>query len=79
MATPTTTVRVAKDVHERLVRIGRDSGRQLVDVLADATEALERARFADAVRHEVDILRSDPAAWSAYLNEFDLAINDGLT
>jgi hypothetical protein len=75
----TTTIRVDKAVHERLLKIGRESGRQLVDVLSDATEALERAHFANKIRIEMDALRSDPESWDAYVAEFDLAASDGLT
>jgi hypothetical protein len=74
----TTTIRVEKSVHERLLRISRASGRQLVEVIGDATEALERVQFAETVRTELDTLRSDPKAWAAYLAEFDLSVSDGL-
>lgn len=67
-----------KAVHERLLQIGRESGRQLVDVLSDATEALERAHFANRIRIDMDALRSDPESWDAYVAEFDLAASDGL-
>ncbi len=74
----TTTIRVERSVHERLQTISEATGRQLVDVLADATDALERIRFAQAVRREVDVLRADPVMWAAYLAEFDVAISDGI-
>jgi hypothetical protein len=74
----TTTIRVDRAVHERLLRIGRESGQQLVDVLSDATEALERAHFAKKVLIEMDSLRSDPESWNAYVADFDLAASDGL-
>lgn len=74
----TTTIRVEKSVHERLVRIGRESGRQLIDVVRDATEALERLEFANLVIRELEALRQDQQAWAAYLNEFDLAVGDGV-
>ena len=74
----TTTIRVDRAVHERLLQIGRDSGQQLVEVLSDATEALERAHFAKKVLVEIDALRSNPESWDAYVAEFDLAASDGL-
>ena len=74
----TTTIRVDKSVHERLLRIGQDRGQQLVDVIREATDALERVRFAEKIRTELDTLRSDPEAWSAYQAEFDLAVSDGI-
>jgi hypothetical protein len=75
----TTTIRVEKSVHERLLLIGRESDRALVDVIADATEALERARFAENVRTEMDRLRANPVAWKSYVLEFGAAVSDGLT
>ena len=74
----TTTIRVDKAVHERLLQIGRESGRQLVDVLSDATEALERAQFAHKIRIEMDALRSDPESWDSYIADFDVAASDGI-
>ena len=74
----TTTIRVDRAVHERLLQIGRDSGQQLVEVLSDATEALERSHFAKKVLVEMDALRSNPESWDAYVAEFDLAASDGL-
>lgn len=74
----TTTIRVDRAVHERLLQIGRDSGQQLVDVLSEATEALERARFAKKIRTEMDALRFDPQSWDSYLADFDLAASDGI-
>ena len=74
----TTTIRLSRSVHERLLTIGAATGRQLMDVVADATDALERIRFAETVRREVDELRADPAKWAEYVAEFDLAIADGV-
>ena len=74
----TTTIRVDRLVHQRLQMISEATGRQLVDVVADATDALERVRFAEAVRGELDELRADPAMWAEYLADFDLAISDGI-
>lgn len=74
----TTTIRVSREVHERLLRIGRDRGQQLIDVISDAADALERRRFADVLRAEMDALRSDPAAWATYTADFELAPADGI-
>ncbi len=74
----TTTIRVDRSVHERLRIISEATGRQLVDVVADATDALERIRFAEMVRRQVDELRTDPLNWEEYLAEFEVAISDGV-
>jgi hypothetical protein len=49
----------------------------VVEVLSDATEALERAHFAKKVLVEMDALRSDPESGNAYVADFDLAVSDG--
>ncbi len=74
----TTTIRVDKSVHERLARISAETGWQLIDVIGEATEALERKRFAQAVRNEIDQLKTSSKAWAAYLADFDLSVGDGI-
>jgi predicted DNA-binding protein len=75
----TTTIRIDREVHQRLIRLGSSSGQQLMDVVRDATLALERARYAEAVSAEIDALRQDPAAWNAYVADADLAVGDGVS
>jgi predicted transcriptional regulator len=75
----TTTIRVDREVHRRLATLGEKSGQQLVDVLRDATAALERERFAKTVIGQLDELRGDADAWAAYLADADLAVGDGIT
>ncbi len=70
--TSTRTMRVDKRTYERLLEISHASGYRLGDVVSQATEALERVRFAETVRAELDVLRSDRVAWAQYLTEFDL-------
>lgn len=75
----TTTIRVDRDVHERLVQLSRTTGQQLIDVVRDATEALERVRFASTVTAELDALRAHPEDWAAYVAQADLGVGDGIT
>ena len=74
----TTTIRIDRETHRRLVAISRASGRQLLDVVRDAAEALERARFAANVNGQLDRLRQDPSAWDDYVSDAELAIRDGI-
>jgi hypothetical protein len=60
-------------------KLGEASGQQLVDVLRDATAALERERFAKTVLAQLDQLRRDPEAWADYVADADLAVGDGIT
>jgi hypothetical protein len=76
--TATTTIRVERDVHERLVRISQNTGQQLVGVIRLATEALERSQFAETVKRELGVLKDDPDAWDDYVAGFDVAIQDGI-
>ena len=78
MPQTTTTIRIDRDVHRRLLALSRESGRQLMDVVRDAADALERSRFADLVAGEFNELRRDQHAWAAYLGEADLAVDDGV-
>ena len=75
----TTTIRVDRETHERLSAIARGTGRQLMDVVRDATDALERARFAQQVSRELLELRGDEDAWREYVGDAELAVGDGIT
>lgn len=75
----TTTIRIDREVHQRLVALSEASGRQLMDTVRDATEALEGARFAASVAAQLDALRGDPAGWAAYVGDAELAVGDGVT
>ena len=74
MAAATTTIRVDRDVHERLVRLAEAGDQQLMEAVREAVETLERARFG----HEVEALRADPVKWAAYLDDGELAVGDGV-
>ena len=78
MAAATTTIRVDRDVHERLVRLAEAGDQQLMEAVREAVETLERARFAARVGHEVEALRADPVKWAAYLDDGELAVRDGV-
>ena len=76
---PTTTIRVDRETHERLVELSKSSGRSLIDTVSEAAEALRRKRFAEQVRSQLDTLRSDPEAWADYMAEAEEThVTDGL-
>ena len=77
--TTTTTIRVDREVHRRLLAMSRESGRQLMDVVRDAADALERTQFASNVAGELNTLHRDPQAWAAYVGDAELAVDDGVT
>ncbi len=75
----TTTIRIDTDTHARLVELSDAAGASLIDTVRDAVEALRRQRFARRVMAEIAELRSDPAAWAAYLADAEsTSVTDGL-
>ena len=75
----TTTVRIDRETHARLVRMSKLAGVSLGATIRDATEALRRQRFAHRVVAEVAELRNDRSAWSSYLEEAEsTSVVDGL-
>ena len=75
----TTTIRVDKDTHARLLELSRATGDSLIDTVRDAAEALRRQRFASHVISELAELQGDPTAWADYLSETDAtSVSDGI-
>lgn len=75
----TTTIRVDTDTHARLVAMSRATGTSLIDTVRDATEALQRQRFARQVVAELAALREEPEAWRTYLTEAEeTSVSDGV-
>ncbi|MGC4175949.1 hypothetical protein [Demequina sp.] len=70
--TDTTTIRVSRVTHQRLMELSEATGKPLGSVLEDALEALINARFAERVSREYEALAADPEEWAAYLKEVDL-------
>lgn len=79
MGVTTTSIRIDRETHRRLVELSRASESSLLDTVREAAEALWRQRFARQVAAEYQELRQDPAAWESYLAELDsLPLADGL-
>jgi predicted transcriptional regulator len=76
--TETTTVRIDRDVHARIVRLAAEGNQQLMDAIRDAVETLERARFAARVGQQMAQLASDESSLDAYLTDGELATADGI-
>ena len=75
----TTTIRVDRDTHARLLEISEANGDTLTKTVRDATEALERVRFGLRVQEQIAALRSDPDAWRDYLAEAETSsVTDGI-
>lgn len=75
----TTTIRVDRDTHARLLEMSSTAGTSLLDTVRQAAEALHRQRFAEQVSGELADLRKDPARWASYLASADqTAVADGI-
>ena len=72
----TTTVRIDRETHARLVRMSELAGVSLGAIIREAAEALSRQRFALRVAAEVAELHNDRAAWSSYLKEVESTSTD---
>ena len=75
----TTTVRVDKATHHKLVALAAASGASLIETTRQAADALERLRFARTVAAELAVLRADEDAWNEYLGDAEhTSVADGL-
>lgn len=75
----TTTVRVDRATHEKLVALAAASGASLIETARQAADALERLRFARSVASELAALRADDEAWEEYLGDAErTSVTDGL-
>jgi hypothetical protein len=62
----TTTIKVDTSVRDRLAVLARERGTTLGNLLAEATERLEREAFFARAREQLERLRrDDPDAWEA--------------
>lgn len=76
----TTTIRVDRETHARLLELANERDASLLDTVREATEALRRKRFAEHVADELSALRADPKAWAGYLAEAEATtVRDGIT
>jgi len=75
----TTTIRVDRETHARLLELSEATGDTLTKTVRDAAEALQRLRFGLRVQEELAVLKSDPAAWDDYLAQAETtSVSDGI-
>ena len=74
----TTTIRVSREAHSKLVELSEATGKSLGSVLEDALEALLARKFAETIVEQMDALRPDPEAWADYLADLDLSAGHDL-
>ena len=76
-----TQTRITERSHETLVRISRQMGKPLVEVIDIALQALERQLFLERVNDGYEELRSRPKDWTAgqtERNDWDVTLEDGI-
>ena len=75
----TTTIRVDRDTHSRLLEMSSETGDSLTETVRQAAEALRRLRFGLRVQEEYAALCTDPEAWADYLAEAESSyVADGI-
>lgn len=79
LMTDSTTIRVDRDTHQRLLTISTQQGFSLMEILRRATDALDRELFVGEARAQIEKLKADPQAWADYLRESLLTeVADGI-
>ncbi len=75
----TTTVRVDTATHARLLELSRLRDTSVLDTVRAAAAALHREQFAHRIAGELAELRTDGAAWDAYLADAEASeVTDGV-
>jgi predicted transcriptional regulator len=59
-----TTVRVSRQTHERLVRVAAETGQRILSVVEEAVAAYEADMFWDAFDAGWQRVAEDPQAWA---------------
>ena len=79
LMTDSTTIRVDRDTHQRLLAFSQQQGLSLMEILRRATDALDRELFVSEARSQIEKLKADPQAWADYLRESSLTeVADGI-
>ena len=79
LMTDSTTIRVDRDTHQRLLVFSQQQGLSLMEILRRATDALDRELFVGEARAQIEKLKADPPAWADYLRESSLTeVADGV-
>lgn len=79
LMTDSTTIRVDRDTHQRLLAFSQHQGLSLMEILRRATDALDREFFVGEARAQIEKLKADPQAWADYLRESSMTeVADGV-
>ena len=79
LMTDSTTIRVDRDTHRRLLDLSQSADLSLMEVLRRATAALEQQLFVAEAKSQMHHLHADPQAWADYLPDSSLTeVSDGV-
>ena len=70
--TGSTTIRVDRDTHGRLMKISADTGTSIVDLVRESVRAYEHRLFADRLVAQLEAMRQDPDEWESYVEECEM-------
>jgi predicted transcriptional regulator len=79
LMTDSTTIRVDRDTHRRLLDLSQSADLSLMEVLRRATAALEQQLFIAEAKSQMQRLRANPQAWADYLRDSSFTeVSDGV-
>ena len=67
-----TTIRVDRDTHGRLMRISEETGTSIVDLVRRSVRTLEHTLFAERMVAQLEAMRRDPEEWASYVEECEM-------
>lgn len=70
--TGSTTIRVDRDTHGRLMKISEETGTSIVDLVRESVRAFEHNLFAERLVAQLDAMRQDPDEWESYVEECEM-------
>ena len=79
LMTDSTTIRVDRDTHQRLLAFSQHQGLSLMEILRRAPDALDRELCGGQARAQIEKLKANPQAWADYLSDSSLTeVADGI-
>lgn len=67
-----TTIRVDRDTHGRLMKISEDTGTAIIDLVRESVREYEHKLFADRLVAQLGAMRQDPEEWQSYVEECEM-------
>lgn len=68
----TTTIRVDRDTHARLMKLSEETRLAIVDIVRQSVAAFEHNHFAERIVAQLEAMRNDPDEWQSYVEECEM-------